>query len=279
MASGDDYPFRSSEHERERLMAQNELLAPATERLFKRAGIGPGMRVLDIGSGSGDVAMLAARLVGRDGSVTSIDNDPVQVEFARQRAQARDLANVRFALADLRDIDLDAPVDAIVGRLVLMYMADPVDALRGCSRNLRAGGVVALQESVIDYEAPVPMEPRDGLAGRAVEWIRAGLRHAGVQPRMGLRLFEVMRAVGLEPSIDAEMVVPIQQGPDGALFRILAAVIRSQLAAIVASGVASEAEIDVETLEQRLSADAPPGGVVGYFHSGHVGAWAKKPVP
>jgi hypothetical protein len=93
---------------------------------------------------------------------------------------------------------------------------------------------------------------------------------------MGLRLFGLMRLAGLDPSPDIEMSVPIQQGPDGALFSILTSVVRSQIPAIVASGVATKAEIDIETLEQRLIADAPTGGVVGYFNLGHVGVWARK---
>jgi hypothetical protein len=94
---------------------------------------------------------------------------------------------------------------------------------------------------------------------------------------MGMRLFGLMRSAGLEPSADIDMLVPIQQGPEGALFGILAAVVRSQIPAILASGVADEAEIDIETLEQRMIADAPADGVVGYFNAGHVGVWAKKP--
>jgi len=157
-----------------------------------------------------------------------------------------------------------------------MYAADPLDALRRALRNLRAGGVVALQESVIVYEGPILIEPPDCLAAKVVEWFRAGFRHAGVHARMGLRLFALMQAAGLRPSTELQMSVPIQHGPDGALFPLLTALVRSQLPAIVASGIATEAEIDVETLEQRLIADAP-NGVVGYFHSGHVGVWARKP--
>ena len=271
------YPFASSDDERQRLIAQGELVAPLTRRLFDKAGIAAGMRVLDIGSGSGDVALLAARLVGPAGSVIGVDSDPAQVAFAAHRAKAEGHANVRFMAADFRDIKLDQPVDAIVGRLVLMYAADPVDALRRAVRNLKLGGVIALQESIIDYDGPVLIEPPDCLAAKAVEWFRAGFKHAGVQPRMGMRLFGVMRAAGLDPSPDVDMLVPIQQGPDGALFRILTAVVRSQIPAIVASGAATQAEIDIDTLEQRLIADAPSGGVVGYFNAGHVGVWARKP--
>ena len=271
------YPFQSSEGERRRLVAQGELVAPLTRRLFGKAGLEPGMRVLDIGSGAGDVALLAAEFVGPEGTVIGVDSDPAQVAFAERRAAADRLTNVRFMMGDFREIELSPPADALVGRLVLMYAADPLDALRRALRNLRAGGVVALQESVIDYEGPVLIEPLDCLAAKVVEWFRAGFEHAGVQPRMGMRLFGLMRAAGLVPSVDIDMSVPIQQGPEGALFEILTSLVRSQMPAILASGAATAAEIDIETLEQRLSADAPAGGVVGYFNSGHVGVWARKP--
>ena len=82
------YPFQSSDDERQRLIAQGELVAPLTRRLFGNAGIRSGMRVLDIGSGSGDVTFLAAQLVGPEGSVVGVDRDPAQVAFAEERAKA-----------------------------------------------------------------------------------------------------------------------------------------------------------------------------------------------
>jgi ubiquinone/menaquinone biosynthesis C-methylase UbiE len=275
--TGETYPFQSSEEERQRLIAQGELVAPLTRRLFEKAGITSGMRVLDLGSGSGDVALLAARLVRSHGSVIGVDRDPAQVAFATQRARTDGLTNVRFTAGDFREIEVRPPVDAIVGRLVLMYAADPVEALRCAVRNLKPGGVIALQESIIDYDGPVFIEPLDCLAAKVAEWFRAGFRHAGVHPRMGMRLFGLMRAAGLEPATEIETLTPIQQGPDGALFGTLTSVVRSQLPAIVASGVTTDAEIDIETLEQRLIADAPASGVVGYFNLGHVGVWARKP--
>jgi SAM-dependent methyltransferase len=270
------YPFQSSDLERERLIEQDKLVAPLTRRLFERAGICAGMAVLDIGSGTGDVSFLAAQLVGPGGRVLGIDRDPAQIKFAERRAKTGGLSNVDFRVGDFQSFALREPVDAIVGRLVLMYAADPAEALRRVARNLKASGVIALQESIIDYDGPVPVEPRDCLAAKAVAWFRAGFKHAGVQPRMGMRLFGVMRAAGLSPSSDVEMLAPVLQGPDGPLFGAIAAVVRSQIPAIVASGAASEAEIDIDTLERRMIADAPAGGVVGYFNSGHVGVWGRK---
>ena len=252
-------------------------MAPLTRRLFERAGITTGIRVLDIGSGSGDVALLAAQLVGPTGYVTGVDRDPAQVEYAEHRAKARGLSNVRFMAGDFREIELSPAVDAIVGRLVLMYAADPLDAIRRVVRNLKSGGIIALQESIIDYEGPVFIEPLDCLAARAADWFRAGFKHAGVHSRMGMRLFGLMRKAGLTPSTEIDTLVPIQEGPDGALFSTLASVVRSQIPAIVASGAATEAEIQIDTLEQRMIADAPADGVVGYFNLGHIGVWASKP--
>lgn len=270
------YPFQSSEDERQRLFLQDQLVAPLTRRLFEKAGITRGMRVLDLGSGSGDVAFLAARFVGATGSVLGVDRDPAQIKFAEQRAKADGLTNVHFTAGDFQDIELKPEVDAIVGRLVLMYAENPLDALRRVLGNLRTGGVIALQESIYDYDGPVFIEPLDCLAAKAVAWCRSGFKHAGVHARMGMRLFGLMRAAGLHPSTEIEMLTPIQQGPDGALFGIIASVVRSLIPAIVASGAATEAVIDIDTLEQRLIANAPESGVVGYFNSGHVGVWAKK---
>jgi len=64
-----------TQHELERVMFQARLLWPMTQRLLHHAGIVPGMRVLDVGSGAGDVALLAAELVGPSGSVIGIDRD------------------------------------------------------------------------------------------------------------------------------------------------------------------------------------------------------------
>lgn len=59
-----EYAFSDRAQEQRRLASQAELFASLTERVFRAAGVGTGMRVLDLGSGAGDVAILAGRLVG-----------------------------------------------------------------------------------------------------------------------------------------------------------------------------------------------------------------------
>ncbi len=71
-----NYPLGNTDAEHERLIRQAARIAPITERFFREAGIGLGQRVLDLGSGVGDVAMLVARLVGPTGEVVAIERDP-----------------------------------------------------------------------------------------------------------------------------------------------------------------------------------------------------------
>src|SRR5262245_21217563 len=272
-----DYPFSTSDHERQRLMRQAGVLAEATERLLHKAQIAPGMRVLDVGSGAGDVAFLARRLVGDSDEVIGTDRDSTQVSFANQRALSLGYCNVRFIESDFPTLALDRPPDAIIGRLVLIFAKDPAAAVAGVCRNLRDGVVVAFLESNFTFDAPVLVEPRDSLAAKAVGWIAAGLKHAGVQPRLGMRLFGIMKIAGLEPNPQIESTFNVGQGPEGHLFPYLVDLVRSAMDSIIASGAATAEEIDIASLERRLVADAPVTGVVGTISSGVLGIVARKP--
>src|SRR5208337_5280181 len=91
-----EYILGHSEREIRRLMHQASILRPITERLLRGAGIGRGMRVLDLGCGAGDVSMLAAELVGAAGSVVGIDRSQEAIAVARERAQTARLGNIDF---------------------------------------------------------------------------------------------------------------------------------------------------------------------------------------
>src|SRR5215207_5141230 len=153
-----NYALGRSEAEAERLQLQHQIYGAATRELFVAAGIGPGMRVLDVGSGAGDVALLAAELVGPTGEVVGVEVALETIAIAEQRVAAAGLSNVRFVHADLRDLRLDgAPFDAIVGRWVLMYQPDPADLLRRLATFAAPGAVIAFQESDLLGMAPAPV--------------------------------------------------------------------------------------------------------------------------
>src|SRR6516162_3868506 len=121
-SSTSQYALGSSDAERERLIRQAAFLNPLTERLFREAGIGPGQRVLDLGSGVGDVAILVAALVGPSGEVVGVERDARSIARARDRAAEAGLHNVSFTESDVSQIANDKPFDAAVGRFILEFV-------------------------------------------------------------------------------------------------------------------------------------------------------------
>src|SRR5713226_2402881 len=95
-----EYALGHSSRELDRLSFQGSVFAPFTRQLFKQAEIGPGMRILDVDSGSGDVSFLAADLVGEGGHVLGVDRSAEAGQRATVRAIRRNHANVTFVVGD-----------------------------------------------------------------------------------------------------------------------------------------------------------------------------------
>jgi ubiquinone/menaquinone biosynthesis C-methylase UbiE len=140
------YPLGHSETEIDRLAAQARLVDPITERFLRQAGVQPGMRVLDVGTGAGDVACLAATLVGEGGEVVGVDNAVGAIDAAKRRAGERAIANVSFIQGEPDELVFDRPFDAVVGRYVLQFQADPAAFLRRLTRHLGPEGLVVFHE-------------------------------------------------------------------------------------------------------------------------------------
>ena len=125
-----EYTMGRSESETERLIKQFKLYDDVTRRLFLRSGIAKGMKVLDVGTSTGDIALMLSEFVGAEGTVISVDLNADILETAKARAKEAGVTNIEFIAGDTRTLELPNDFDAVVGRLVLMYMADPADALK-----------------------------------------------------------------------------------------------------------------------------------------------------
>jgi SAM-dependent methyltransferase len=262
-----------SEEERQRLIEQAGFFGGFTERLLVDAGIGPGMRVLDVGCGVGDVSLLVASLVRPEGAVLGVGNNPLALGHARERVSAMGLTDVDFVEGDIRDLAFDEPFDAAVGRLVLMYLADPAATLRRIAALLRPGGIIAFQELTLTESGLT--YPEAPLLQRTGTLINETFRRAGTEMEMGLKLYPAFIAAGLPaPAMRAER--PIGGGPDFPGYRWMAQITRSILPLMEQLGVANAEDIDVETLVERLREEVVgSGGVVAMPTL--MGAWARKP--
>lgn len=116
----------------------DQRFAPVVENVIARAGLEPGHRVLDLGTGTGAVAERAAPVVGQ---VVGVDVSAEMLALAQQRIAARGLTNVAFREGRAEELPADdGNFDAVLASLSLMYVIDRVAAAREIARVLRPGG-------------------------------------------------------------------------------------------------------------------------------------------
>ena len=154
---------------------------------------------------------------------------------------------MQFVEGDIHDPAPGGPFDAIVGRLVLMHLPDPVTVLRQQATVLCAGGLVVLIEHDIHTTRSLPSTP---LVSHAVAWLIEAFAKAGI-PVIGPRLWGVLREAGLRPL--GMIGVQPHFGPDDpAAVALAEGVIRAAAPLIERTGMATAEEIGVDTFGQRL---------------------------
>lgn len=261
------YVLGYSDAEQDRLVRQAILLAPITERFFRDAGIGVGRRVLDVGSGLGDVAMIAARLVGASGEVIGIEQNATFVARARERVSTAGFKNVTFIQTDASALVIDGSFEAVVGRFVLNHNPDPVAMLRSLTRLLIPGGILAFQE--------IAVSPALAVAAGLPLWTRVLTRiqdmlcRSGISADAGLGLHRTFQEAGL-PAPDMHLDVPFAR--DSSVAQLEVDLLRS----LAGHYGASLADLDdLGTLVNRIHIEARAArSAIGF--AAIVSAWSRK---
>jgi SAM-dependent methyltransferase len=228
-------------------MLQARLYDDYTEHALRLAGLRPGMRVLDVGCGPGDVSFVAARLVGPEGTVLGIDAADI-VELARTRAAEHGVTSVRFEQTTVGDLALDEPVDAVIGRLILMHLPDPVSTLRQLAGLVRPSGVIAFSEFDMTGARSVPDLPLwQGARGTIIS-IFTGL---GLDPTFAATLPTLFRRAGLHNPRLA-LGAPAGGADDPEILAFVVETLRSMLPAVENPGMIREDFADPDALLPRL---------------------------
>jgi SAM-dependent methyltransferase len=267
------YLFGHSAEETDRLLRQARMFGPYTKRLFEEAGIGLGMKVLDVGSGAGDVSLILAEMVGPGGMVIGVDINADLLERARARADAAGLVNVTFMAGDARTVDLDHDFDAVVGRCVLFFIKDPLPLMRRLAEHVRPGGVIAFQEPGNATLKPCALPP-SALLDQVWSWIMDLYDRAGMDLHAGMRLFRLYKDAGL-PDPQMHLDAAVGGGGDWPGYEYIAGLVRTILPRLVEHGVATADEVDVDSLADRLRAQVVASGGVMTTWS-FITAWARK---
>lgn len=264
------YALGYSENEFKRLARQGEYYHDLTEDVLVRVGIRPGMRVLDVGCGVGDVSLIAGRLVGPKGSVLGVDRSPEAIAIAAERtARAGQGGWVRFTAADLGAYRPEPGFDAVIGRLILMYLPDPAAALRRFAACLRPGGVVAFQEMAI---AQARSLPEGSLFQQCRRWILDTFGRIGFEIDMGGKLYQTFLAAGL-PAPQMIAGARVEGGPNAFAYDYVAQTVRSLLPVAEQVGAMTYAEVEVDTLAERLRAESLRSSACIILPT-LIGAWA-----
>jgi ubiquinone/menaquinone biosynthesis C-methylase UbiE len=261
------YALGSTDAEHQRLIRQATWLAAHTDRLFREADIGPGQRVLDLGSGVGDVALIAARIVGPSGEVVGIERDPRSIARAAARMAEAGLRNVSFTQSDAAQIPSDNPFDAAVGRYILMFLPDPISVLRSLSHLVRPGGILAFQEPC--WKSFLQQSARLPLWSAGASLLVETFQRSGTNTEMGPALSRVFQEAGLPaPSTHTDTLIGSEQWLPDCLHSL-----RPQMAQL---NLSIEPLGDFETLTERLHTEVKTFKTTTPLPD-LVSAWSRKP--
>src|SRR5215467_1949832 len=272
-ASQASYAMGSTDRERQRLMLQGGILRQPLEAAFRAAGITTGMRVLDIGCGAGDVAMLAADLVGPKGFIVGLDRDAASVAWATRRVAEAGRTNIQFRAVEFDQFTDAAPFDALIGRFILLYLPDPVATLQHLAPSLRSGATIVFMEP--DFTVPSSVYPPMPDFKDCGQWVTEALRRSGARVDMGMRLYHTYRDAGF---LDTKTMVSQLSGcgVTRQMVDFFAETIRSLLPKIVEYGIATPEEVQIDSLGDRMFAAAREADPQ-WVGTPYISAWARKP--
>lgn len=249
-----NYVLGSSAQELERLTFQAKVLRPFTTRLFSEIDMSAGMNVLDIGSGAGDVSMLAAEFVGAEGSVLGIDMSQDAINLATHRAAMAGYNQIKFETFDIYDFPGERLYDCVIGRYVMVHQTDPVAFLRKAASLVKPGGVLALHEillvdPLVDSYLMIPLWQ---LAG---DWIVAAIKEGGSKHDAAANMLGYFIDAQLpQPFLHCER--PIGGGSHSLMYRWAFEGVRSVFPQLLRMGLVATTMENLDTFESRLRTQA-----------------------
>ena len=169
------------------------------------ASIEPGETVLDLGSGAGFDAFLAAARVGPTGRVIGVDLTPEMIAKAQENAAAGGATNVEFRLGDIEALPVDdASIDLVISNCVLNLVPDKPNAFREIVRVLKPGGRVAISDIVLEGPLPKSLEANEGAYCSCISGAIGRAEYLAELAAAGIADIKVVSAVDAAPILASD---------------------------------------------------------------------------
>lgn len=195
MAAERTYFLGTHDEELERLGIQHGVWRPTVLECWRRAGIGPGSKVLDVGAGPGFAAADLAEIVGPAGRVVAVERSKRFVEAGRAMLADRGYSNVDYHEIDLMSDVLPAGgMDASWCRWVACFVASPAILLDKIDCVIRPGGVAIFHEYV-EYDT-LRLLPEGPRMREFVRQVEQGWREAGGEPNAAPAVVKLLQERG-----------------------------------------------------------------------------------
>lgn len=247
--SSNKYVLGHASNELERLNFQSRMLQPLTTRMLLAANICPGMRILDLGCGTGGVSLLAADLVGSNGAVVGIDRSDKAIASARACAEAVGIRNAEFITCSLEEFDEQEGFDMVTGRYVLCHQPDAVIFLRRAARFVRPGGAIAFHEvDLARHTASMPSVP---LWDMVVAEVLTRFQRACPEYNVAQKLVKTFVSAGL-PVPEMSYELPVGGGADSPLCTWITETLRSMSDNTRETGLPDGRLVEIDALNLEL---------------------------
>lgn len=228
------YIIGVGKNDEDRLLLLNELFGRTSKDLLLKAGLKPGMHVLEVGCGTGNMTKWIAKQVGDNGHVTAVDISSEQLQIAEENCSESN--NITFIASSLFDLKKTKQFDLIYSRFLIMHLQNPFKGLQHLTQLLKPNGVLVSEEATNSITACYPESP---IFKKYREMVMALFKKNNIDYDIGEKLYSYFQKLKLR-DINVNFVQPIYKQHQKKMMVLLMNELKHRY---VESGISTESEI------------------------------------